>query len=264
MVARYWVGGTGTWDASDTTHWASASNGAGGQSAPVAADTVVFDNLSGAGTVTVVGTMTVSSIICQTHTGTLDFASSNMTTTGSVTISGGTSVHTIKWGTGPHTFNGLNASNGSPFGLTLDVGTARITLRGGTLQLGMLHAHIMRIPAIGTGSSVQLSSAGGTGAMEFNYLEMDTASGTVVFAIPSAILVHNGFHWAGRPTAPVYLRGVNALGVINTDAGKSGFIDWAHIHGVTFGSTVTLRNCYDGLGNTIFIPPPQAIAIGAL
>lgn len=47
MAARFWVGGTGTWSASNTTNWAATSGGAGGQSVPSAADTVTFDANSG-------------------------------------------------------------------------------------------------------------------------------------------------------------------------------------------------------------------------
>ena len=40
VASRFWVGGTGTWDASDTTHWAATSGGAGGQSVPGSSDSV--------------------------------------------------------------------------------------------------------------------------------------------------------------------------------------------------------------------------------
>jgi hypothetical protein len=52
MANRFWVGGTGTWDALDTTHWAATSGGAGGQSVPTSSDAVAFDASSGGGTVT--------------------------------------------------------------------------------------------------------------------------------------------------------------------------------------------------------------------
>lgn len=49
---RYWVGGTGTWNASDTTHWSASSGGASGASVPTSSDNVFFDANSGAGTAT--------------------------------------------------------------------------------------------------------------------------------------------------------------------------------------------------------------------
>lgn len=40
---RYWVGGTGNWDASTTTHWAASSGGSGGETVPMNIDNVYFD-----------------------------------------------------------------------------------------------------------------------------------------------------------------------------------------------------------------------------
>ena len=53
MANRYWVGGTGTWDATTTTNWASASNGTAGASAPTSVDSVFFDSSSNATAYTV-------------------------------------------------------------------------------------------------------------------------------------------------------------------------------------------------------------------
>lgn len=48
MANRYWVGGTGTWDATSTTNWSDVSGGVGGASAPTSVDDVYFDSLSNA------------------------------------------------------------------------------------------------------------------------------------------------------------------------------------------------------------------------
>jgi hypothetical protein len=58
---RYWVGGAGTWDASDTTHWSSSSGGAGGATVPYAGVGVIFDQ---AGTYTV----SVDDVFCNDFT----------------------------------------------------------------------------------------------------------------------------------------------------------------------------------------------------
>lgn len=50
MANRYWVGGTGTWDATSTANWAATSGGAAGASAPTAVDNVFFDANSNVGT----------------------------------------------------------------------------------------------------------------------------------------------------------------------------------------------------------------------
>ena len=48
MADRYWVGGAGTWNTTDTTHWSASSGGGAGASAPTSADNVFFDALSNA------------------------------------------------------------------------------------------------------------------------------------------------------------------------------------------------------------------------
>lgn len=57
-VTRYWVGGTGTWNATSTTNWSATSGGAGGASVPTSADAVVFDAASNATAYTVTCTAT--------------------------------------------------------------------------------------------------------------------------------------------------------------------------------------------------------------
>jgi len=49
----FWVGGTGTWDASNTSNWAGSSGGIGGVGIPSSSDDVFFDGNSGGGVVTI-------------------------------------------------------------------------------------------------------------------------------------------------------------------------------------------------------------------
>jgi hypothetical protein len=72
MASRFWVGGTGTWDNSDTTHWAASTGGAGGESVPGSSDTATFDASSGGGTITLNYSPSVVSITGGAHTGTFD------------------------------------------------------------------------------------------------------------------------------------------------------------------------------------------------
>jgi hypothetical protein len=73
MADRYWVGGTGNWDASSTTNWATSSGGSSGASAPTSADNVIFDANSNTGTsaftVTVTGDSTSPSVCNDFTTG---------------------------------------------------------------------------------------------------------------------------------------------------------------------------------------------------
>jgi len=66
MADRYWVGGTGTWDATTTTNWSDTSGGAGGASAPTSIDNAYFDGASDTGapfTVTLVAGATCADLI---------------------------------------------------------------------------------------------------------------------------------------------------------------------------------------------------------
>jgi hypothetical protein len=51
MADRYWVGGTGNWDNSNTASWSATSGGAGGASIPTISDNVFLNASSGGGTI---------------------------------------------------------------------------------------------------------------------------------------------------------------------------------------------------------------------
>ncbi len=57
-VARYWVGGTGTWDTTSTANWSATDGGASGASAPGPGDYAYFSGTTG--TVTLGANVTVS------------------------------------------------------------------------------------------------------------------------------------------------------------------------------------------------------------
>ena len=62
MAARYWVGGGGTWDGSNTGNWSASSGGSGGASIPISSDDVYFDGNSSSGTVSLSGNKSINSI----------------------------------------------------------------------------------------------------------------------------------------------------------------------------------------------------------
>jgi trimeric autotransporter adhesin len=80
-VTRYWVGGTGTWNAT-TTNWSATSGGAGGASVPTSADAVIFDSASSATSYTV----TISTVPARCGTLTVNGPAS-----GTVTLNSSTS-----------------------------------------------------------------------------------------------------------------------------------------------------------------------------
>ena len=65
MATYYWRGGSGTWDASNTTNWSTSSGGAGGFGPPTREDAVIFDTNSAPGNYTV--QVTIAKNECAQH-----------------------------------------------------------------------------------------------------------------------------------------------------------------------------------------------------
>jgi hypothetical protein len=154
MANYYWVGGSGTWDASDTTNWASSSGGAGGAGVPTSSDNAYFDGSSDTGsgfTVTIgtgavcadviIGDGTTVSVLDQTMTlagsgfwnvyGSIYYPATNLTRTfsGVILLLAVSGNHTI-------TTNGvILTSNNSASGALQISGGANYTL-GSALQVG--------------------------------------------------------------------------------------------------------------------------------
>ena len=190
MATRYWVGGTGTWDSSTTTHWSSSSGGASGASAPGVGDDVVFDSNSGTGTCTPNSTATAQSLtttgtsIALGHTsgGTITFADvthgGNVDTTGFSSITNATQLvfasgttngglgWTIKspssalWGN--TTFSGV----GGLYVLASDLhvtstGSPVVTLTGGTIDIAGHNLFALTVAITGASVRTIKDSVGG-------------------------------------------------------------------------------------------------------
>lgn len=133
MTAKFWVGGSGTWDATTTTNWSLSSGGAGGAAVPGSADAVTIDANSGAGTITVNSNFNIGSLTTGAMGMTLDFSVNN----NSVTIGGlglgwsltGTGTRTIKLGSGTFTFTDVSGNlwnAATSTNMTLNAGTSTI------------------------------------------------------------------------------------------------------------------------------------------
>ena len=68
MANRYWVGGTGNWNTSNTANWSATSGGAGGASVPTSSDIANFTSGSGTGTVTITSTVSCASFYAENFT----------------------------------------------------------------------------------------------------------------------------------------------------------------------------------------------------
>ena len=88
MANYYWVGGTGTWDSTSTTNWASTSGGAGGAGVPTSADNAYFDDESdtGAAFTVTVGTGAVCKDLIIGDGVTVDALDQTMTLAGTATL----------------------------------------------------------------------------------------------------------------------------------------------------------------------------------
>lgn len=142
MASRFWVGGTGTWDSSNTANWSATTGGAGGASVPGSADTVTIDANSGTGTITVNGTVNVLGVTFNAANNIiLDFSVyNNNVTIGSQFACSGTGIRTLKMGSGIWTFPYTGASTtvwnlATTTNLTFDAGKSTIRITGATSSI---------------------------------------------------------------------------------------------------------------------------------
>lgn len=244
MASRFWVGGTGTWDAADTTHWAASSGGAGGESVPGASDTVTFDGSSGGGTVTPDYDMTVVSITMGAFTGALDFSTNNNSPTMSTFNCSGTGTRTLNMGSGTWTLTGTGTvwTTATTTNMALVEGTSTINLSysGSTSRLVTCGSNT-------TGRVYNLKISAGTGTVTLtntgcNNLDFTGFAGTVDFSgIP-------GTRIGGSLTLAAGMTGETSMGLTRFD-GTSG------THTITtFGHTIgTSSNndwVFEGVGGT--------------
>lgn len=129
-ASRFWVGGTGTWDATDTTHWSASSGGSNGASVPGQGDTVTFDGSSGGGTITLNYSPAVVSITGGAHTGTFDTGSNNISVSTFNYSGSGTKTLTLGSSTITATSTSVAWNTGTASNLTLNANTSTILLTG--------------------------------------------------------------------------------------------------------------------------------------
>lgn len=130
-MARYWVGGTGTWQSGDTSHWSASSGGASGASVPTASDDVYFNGSSGAGTITIgdVGSgVTCLALNFTGFTGTLSALQGFIKIRGNITFGSGMSFSGTRYAFLESDASLTITSNGKsiPFGIYVATGTTTL------------------------------------------------------------------------------------------------------------------------------------------
>jgi hypothetical protein len=233
MAARFWVGGSGTWDTSNTTNWSATSGGAGGASVPTSADTVTIDASSGTGTIIVNTNFNIISLTCGAMNNmTLDFATNNNSPT-IITIFSitGTGIRTINLGNGTFTLSGTGTifQGTTDINLTLNPGNSTILFSNTSnsliiIQLGS--TYVLNTLTLNRGASTAtISFTLGNGMTIRNFNDFGTAAHTLQFQQLRTINIGN-FNVRGSAGNLVTIQSNGAspstlnkspLGVINTD-----------------------------------------------
>ena len=183
MANRYWVGGSGTWDSSTTTHWSASSGGAGGASVPTSADIVLLDANSGTGTITInTGyNPVINSLDFTGFTQTLAFGSQNislvglnraiLTCTSLYTVTGNPVINcTYSGSSGTRNINGT-ANQASALNIYITAGTDIIRFEAqcgtldftgfsGTLAASVSTKYIYGDLTLSTGMTISTGGAG--------------------------------------------------------------------------------------------------------
>lgn len=226
-ASRYWVGGTGTWDASSTTHWGSASGTADNASVPGTGDDVIFDSASNA----TAYTMTTS--------GTLNCANQTMGAplAGALTWSAGGATLNC-YGSVSFAANQVINNSGLSFSMNATSGTKTITTNDIQANLNWKFN--------GSGGTFQLAGDLGIGAGSFDrtagtfdpstYIvafvgASHTITGDITFyqlrLVPNTAAKTNSITLAGNPTVTNLLTISNGATATNRVLIFSSFVGTA-------------------------------------
>lgn len=256
-MARFWVGGTGTWDSTTTTHWSLTTGGAGGASVPGTGETVTFDGASGGGTVSVSGTisgLSLSGIDCGAFTGTLDFSSGNpnltVSTNGSFSVSG-TGTRTVNLGSGTFTLTGTNGNvwnATTTTGLTFNAGTSTIVIGNGTdansqsfVTGGLTYA---TVSVLGRTFGSQITFTGASTTFTTFLI-----AGPAFVTVPTSLTITNPLAWNGSASGLIFVQINGGFPLaINNAVGSVG--SWLAVKGLAFSNTMTITNGFDMKNNT--------------
>lgn len=259
MAARFWVGGSGTWNAINILNWSATSGGVGGASAPTTADTVTFDANSGtAATVSVAATAACS-------TCTVNKADINLSLTGSPTF---TSTFTLTTGTvtlNSFTLTCSQFSSSNTNARTIAFGTGNIAITGtGTVwntdtMTGLTVTGTPIVNATNSGSTARSIIAGNAApGTEANSISFNVTAGTDTLALYSRGLRDVDFTgfagtWAATGSLKTFY-GSLTLSTGMTLAAGIGTFTFAATSGTktitTNGKTIDGAITFDGVGGT--------------
>lgn len=206
MADRYWVGGTGNWN--DTNSWSTASGGGGGASVPTSADNAIFDAASDTGAGFIV-TVNVSSSCLDFNASAVDQV---MTLAGSsaLAVAGNLTWHPTNFTrtyTGAITFSATTSVVINPNGITLTTGNVTFDGVGGTFTLGSGFIATTAGTTTLTNGTIDLSANNYTlttvvfSSTNSNTRSINFRSGKIVVTGSNTTLVNfataTNFTWAG-------------------------------------------------------------------
>lgn len=91
MATYYWVGGSGTWDNSNTANWSTSSGGAGGAGPPTASDSAIINTVSHGSSFTITLASTAAALFATIgNTNVTVQQSGNVSNIGTLSLYGGT------------------------------------------------------------------------------------------------------------------------------------------------------------------------------
>lgn len=267
MASRFWVLGTGTWDASSTVNWSATSGGSPLASVPGSGDSVIFDGSSGGGVVTINTPITVLDITCGAFTGTLDFSANNNNVTLSSTtgfVPSGTGVRTINLGNGTWSFT----SSSSNVNLWNCNTTTNLTLNANGSTIVYPGSSTSGQQFLGGGKTYNnftVAAGGGRGGTSIQ--GANTWTGNWVINAPNTLLlvptqtITGTITLTGTSSNPISLlnTSISSAATISKATGTPIF-NYVSLRGITFsgGATFSATNSQDlGFNSGITITPPS-------
>jgi len=256
MAARYWRGGTGTWNGTSTTNWSTTSNGAGGASVPTISDDVYF-NLATTYTVTLQTTSTDLNCRSFNHTaGTVTFTSASSSTSYKLNINGFgfTTTATGTWvagaiGAGEIVITGTGSGSINTNGKTLTV--TQLAFRNSGVQT--LNSALTLNTAANANFQVGTLNLNGftftTGAFRSDGGDVNTTTRTLTLGNANIVLTgtQSGYTALYAPQASGLTISNNGGGFIATGSttrsfNMGGTSAPAGVHGLTTRPNITLSN----------------------
>ena len=260
MADRYWILGTGTWDATTTTNWSTSSGGGGGASVPTAADNVFFDANSNVlatdFTVTMATTRVCNNFTASGLDGVMTLAGGfgiGLTVSGSLTFQATNFTRTYS---GTTTFNATSTGKTvTTNGVSLGGATSTVSFDGvgGGWSLGSaLTCGTLEI----LNGTFDTSSSGNYAVTASTFSSSNSSVRTIKLNASTVTLSNNGTPWSmGTSTNATLNAGTSTINITSSSSptfagGGLTYYNVAYTSANLIGSTITGTNTFYTLSTT--------------